>query len=118
MTEKLKFVLGSEIMSLWKKEKMLVTRILTFSRNVYTLASKKRGYTVLALSVFLSVTTIFHRIFLGNHASQPFQTWYGALARGPTLGLLNFFPPLIYLLFPGSVHFWRSASWDGGVYTQ
>ena len=51
----------------------------------YTPASKKRGYTVLALSVLPyillvlpSVTNIFCCTFLSNHASQPFQTWHGA----------------------------------------
>ena len=47
----------------------------------YNPASKKRGYTVLALSLLPSITSIFHRTFLSNHASQTLQTWYGALAR-------------------------------------
>ena len=44
------------------------------------LLRRRGGYIVLALSV----TNIFHCIFLSNHASQPLQTWYGAEARGPT----------------------------------
>ena len=47
------------------------------------------GNIVLALSVLLSVTNIFRHTFVSNHALQPLQTWYGALARGPTCRLLN-----------------------------
>ena len=68
---------------------------------------KKKGYTLLAVSVLPSilppVTNIFHHTFLSNNASQQLQTWYGALARGPTRGLPN---SVIHFRFPGSVHFW------------
>ena len=60
------------------------------------------GKTVLTLSVLpsvlFSVTNIFHGTFLSNHASQPFQAWYGALARCPTRRLSNSDAPVIYFL--------------------
>ena len=73
---------------------------------------QRRGwYTVLALSVLpsvhsLSITDIFSHTFFSNHASRPLQTWYSAPALGPTHRLRNSGPPVIYYLFPGSVHFW------------
>ena len=76
----------------------------------YTPTSKKRGYTVLGLSVLLSVhpslTNLFHHTFLSNHASQPLQIWYGALARDPYCHLLNSGPLVLYFLFCSLVHFW------------
>ena len=51
-------------------------------------------------------TNVFHHTFLSNHASQPHQTWYGALARGPTRRLPNSGQPVIYFLVPCLVHFW------------
>ena len=50
-------------------------------------------YFLLKLSLFfdiLSVTNIFCCTFPRNHASQPLQTWCGAMARGPTLSLAEF----------------------------
>ena len=64
-----------------------------------------------------SVTSIFCCTFLNNHASQPFHTWYGASARGPTCFLRNSRPPVIYFLFPGSVHFWTLHLGITGVYS-
>ena len=59
---------------------------------------KGGGYTVSALSFltfFLpSVTNIFRRTFLSNHASHPLQTWYGASARGPSRRVPNTGPPV------------------------
>ena len=57
---------------------------------------QRRGYTVLALSVLPSVTNIFRHNFLSNHASQPLQTWYGALTRLPTHPLPDSRPPVFY----------------------
>ena len=76
-------------------------------------------YTVLALSVLPSITSIFCYTFLSNHASQPFQTWYGASARGPTHRSRNSGPPVIYFLFPGLVHFWslHLGMGGGGLYS-
>ena len=71
--------------------------------------SKKRYYTGLALSalpfILPSVTNIFRRTFLSNHASQPLQTWYDASSRGPTGCLLNSEPPVIYFLLYDLVYF-------------
>ena len=106
---------------------MLAARIFSFSHNVFCPsqnlfrflypASKKRGYTILALSVLTSITNIFCHTFLGNHASQPLQTWYGALARGPICHLLNSGLPAIYFLFPGLVHFLMLHLGIAGVYS-
>ena len=63
-------------------------------------------YIVLALSLLPSVPNIFHHTFLSNHASQPLQTWYGALARGPTSQLPNSGLPVIYFLFHDMAHLW------------
>ena len=63
------------------------------------------GYTLLALSVLPSATDIFRLNFL-KHASQPLQTWYGALARSRTRRIPNLGLPPIYFLFTGSVLFW------------
>ena len=77
---------------------------------------RRRGwYIVLALSIPLSVTNIFHHVFLSNHASQPLQTWYGALAKGPTIRLPNSGPPVIYFLFPSLVHYYAPALIDRGI---
>ena len=43
-------------------------------------------FTTYFIFDFPSVTNIFRRTFLSNNVSQPLQTWYGALARGPTCG--------------------------------
>ena len=71
---------------------------------------RREWYTVLALPVLPSahpsITNVFRRTFLNNHASQPLQTWYGALAKGSTRPLSNSGPPVIYFQFPGSIHFW------------
>ena len=79
---------------------------------------RREGYTVLALSILLSilpsVTNIFCCSFFRNHASQPLQTWYGALARGPTHGLPNLGPPIIYFLLAGSAHFYAPVWKDRG----
>ena len=66
-------------------------------------------------SVLPSVTNTFCHTFPSNHASQSLQTWYGALARGPTSCLLNSCWPFIYFLFPGLVHFWTLHLWMGGI---
>ena len=63
---------------------------------------------VLQLGLFsdiLSVTNIFRHAFFNSHASQPLQTWYGALARGPTGCLPNSGQPVIYFLFYNLVYF-------------
>ena len=83
-------------------------------RYFYTPKLKKRVFIVLALSIFSSVTNIFYWTFLSNHASQPLQTLYGGLAIGPTNRSLNSGLPVIYFLFPGSVHFYAPASIDQG----
>ena len=83
----------------------------------HTPATKKRGYTILALSVLPSVPNIFRRTFLDNHASQPLQTWYDALTRGSTRHLPNSGPPVIYFLFPGSVHFLSLHLRIAGLYS-
>ena len=58
------------------------------------------------LSVRPSVRNQFFSVFfLGNHASQPLKTWYGALARGPTRHLPNSGSPVIYFLFYDLVQF-------------
>ena len=85
--------------------------LLSFSIqwNIYTPALKKGGGVYCFSSVppvLPSIMNIFHCTFLNNHVSQLFQTWYGALARGPTRRLPNSGPPVIYFLFLGSVHFW------------
>ena len=94
---------SAQVRAGWPGPKLFADALSHF---FYTPASKKRGYTVLALSVLPSVNNIFRRTFLSNHASQPIQTWYGASGRGPTSRLPNWGPPAIYFLFPGSVHFW------------
>ena len=71
---------------------------------------RRRGWsTVLALpvlpSVLSSVSNIFRCTFLSNHASQPLQTWYGALARGPTRRLPNSILPGIYFPFYDLAYF-------------
>ena len=79
----------------------------------YTLLRRRGGIYYLVLSfcpslcpsIRLSVTIIFNRIFLSNHASQLLQTWYGALARCATSSLPNSCPPFIYLLFYDLVYF-------------
>ena len=76
---------------------MVITNIFSFSHNVfyyvkeiffslYPPLQRRGGYTVLTLSVLLSilpsVTIIFRHTFLSNHASQPLQTkviWLGVL---------------------------------------
>ena len=86
--------------------------------NIFMLLLQRRvGYTVLALSVLTSMTNIFHQTFLSNCASQPLQTWYGTLARGPTRGLPNCGPPVVYFLFPGSVQFFTLRLGIVGVYS-
>ena len=86
---------------------LLIPREFLFLSYIYYTPLRRRGgYTVLALSILLSLTNVYGSTFLSNHASQPLQTWYGALARGPTSCLLNSGPPVIYFPFPGSVHFW------------
>ena len=78
----------------------------------YTPASKKKGYTVLALSVLLFVTNIFRRFFfffLSNHVSQPLQTWYDDSARGPIRRLTNSCPLVIFFLVPQLGSFWDFA---------
>ena len=55
-----------------------------FYKELLYLCFEDEGYTGLTLSALPSVTNIFRHTFLSNHASQPPQTWYGALARGPT----------------------------------
>ena len=52
-----------------------------------------------------SVSNIFPPTFFRNHASQPLQTSYGAFAGEPTSCLLNFCPPVIYLIFYDFVYF-------------
>ena len=75
---------------------------------IYTPASKKGGvYCISPL----------RRTFLSNHASQPFQTCYGALTRGHTGYLPNSGLPVIYFLFHGSVHFWILHLGIAGLYT-
>ena len=59
----------------------------------------------------------FRGTFLSNHASHSLKTWYGASARDPTHRLPNSGPPVIYFLFPGSVHFWTLHLGIAG-YTQ
>ena len=81
---------------------------MCFTYSNYTPAAKKRGYTVLALSVLPSVTNIFSHTFLSNHASHLFQTWYGASATGP---------PVVYFLFPGSIYIWTMHLKIAGGYT-
>ena len=73
-------------------------------------------YTVLALSVLLSVINIYCHTFLSNHASQSLQIWYCALARGPMCRLPNSGPPVIYFLFPSPVHCWTVHLGIAGVY--
>ena len=84
----------------------------SYRKSYYTPALKKRVYSVLGLSILPSVrlsagpfvcpsvcNQYFCRTSLINHALQPIQTWYGALARGPTGCLRNSGPPAIYFLF-------------------
>ena len=89
---------------------MLFSSIYSVSHIYITLLRRRGWYTVLALSLLSSVlpslSNIFRRNFLSNRASQSLQTWYGTSARGPTRRLPNSGPPLIYFLFPCSVHFW------------
>ena len=86
---------------IFKAKSCQVTICLQFTDPLW----RRGGYTVLALSILPSVTTIFRCTFLSNHASQPLQTWYVASARGPTHCVWNSCPPVIYSLFPGSLHF-------------
>ena len=58
-------------------------------------------------SDFLSVTNVFCCTFLSNHASQPLQTYYGALAMGSYTSLIKF-RSTTYL--PQS---YQSLLWDG-----
>ena len=58
--------------------------------DLYLSFKDEGGYTVFALSVHLSV----RHTFLRNHASQPIQTWYGALARGPTFTSASYLLPV------------------------
>ena len=52
-----------------------------------------------------SVTNIYCCFFLSNHASQSIQSWYGALAKGPTHFLPKSRPLVLYLLFYNLVYF-------------
>ena len=76
------------------------------SRDIFIPPLQRREmYTVLALSICLSISpsiiSIFRHTFLSNHASQPLQTWYVASARGPTGHLQNscLLPVLQFTLF-------------------
>ena len=90
-----------------------IPREFLYLSYIYYTPFQRRGrYTVLALSIVLSLSNVSSSTFLSNHASQPLQTLYGALARGPTSCLLNSGQPVIYFLFPGSVHFLDYAFWD------
>ena len=100
-------------------------KLITFSIPAYLnfffipKLGRRGRYTALALSFLLSLTNIFHHTFLSNHASQPFQTWYGASARGLTSCLPNSGLPVVYFLFPGSVHFWTLHLADrGGILSE
>ena len=88
-----------------KKRGIGLTDVSSYRTCSYTPASKKR-VVICFSSVRPSATKIFRCTFLSNHVSQPLQTWYDASARGPTHRLSNSGPPVIYFLFPGSVHFW------------
>ena len=70
------------------------------------------------MSVLASVTNIFCCAFLSNHASQPLQTLYDTLARGPTRCVRNSGLPVMYFLFPSSVHFWTLHLGIVGVSSQ
>ena len=79
---------------------------------LYPRFEEEGGYTVFALSVRPSATNTFCHTFLSNHASQPFQTWCGALARGPTLRLPNSHPCLTFLSNHASQ---RLQTWYGAL---
>ena len=110
----------SEILSVGKDFNTKTSPPLTLHHlvlNFYTHASKKRGVYWFS-SVRPSVhNQYFRHTLLSNHASQPLQTWYGALAMGPTRHLPKSGRQGIFFLFSSSVHFWTLHLGMAGVYS-
>ena len=96
------FQLSAEDYRWWWRSIFSAGLVLTSALNpliVLPLEEEGRILVKLCLSFLLSLTNIFRHIFLGNHASQPLQTWYGAFARDSTRTWRYFCLPMIYFLF-------------------